>query len=480
MPELKGFRITEGRDGLLSVTLQSESPGVIDVFKYNTDREFLGQIYQAIGEYVGQGRNVIEEIQRPDTAIAALEPGIPQTKRRYRPIGDAGRIAIVFFPIVEPGGINTYIHNLQRAWRTLGHTVDMYYATPNGRMRRLSETRQILVGKFIRLAGKQIAYGDEEKVEVAKKTLNRYDLVVFAHQCPHPDIRGNGGREWMELYDLRRPIFSVFHDNIWNRAYPWLEEVAGQIDVALCTNPRIALDSGRTFPGTFVYTPHPMDVSNAGLWRTSKSNTIIWLPQWKTWKGIKHFGEACQYLDFQTDLYNTGIDYYQLRKKAPWWKKSFGKDEWDPTVKVRGNPHVTIHGPVLMPRIPKLLQAANVSVDLLGIVGNHSQGQYSYVQVESMLYGAVPFVFETTVQEPSPIPADCVQATSSTDPVEIAREINNLMMDRPAQLAIAKNAVDFARGKFDELRIGQGILDLLNNPEKLKRPKKWRYSRLRY
>jgi hypothetical protein len=387
-----------------------------------------------------------------------------------------GRVAVVMFKIVEPGGINTYVSNLMRAFRNLGMEADLYHATEKGRMRRLSETEPTLVGKWVRLPGKQISYGTPAKLAAAKKTLNSYDLVLFAHQCPHPDIRGDGGREWQQLYDLKRPVFVGWHDNIWDRAYPWLEEVKDLIDVCLCTNPRIARDSGSSFPGYFVYTPHPLDISNAGLYRSNKSGRVVWLPQWKAWKGIKAFAESLQWVEYPTDVYNTGIEYYKLRRDAKWWKKAFAADEWDKTVKVgKGKSVATIKGPVFHSQIPGILQAANISVDLLGAIGRHSQGQHSYVQVESMLYGAVPFVYESVLQKPSPIPPECVYAISNMAPKEIAKQINELMEDKAGQLVIAKNALEWVTANFDANKVAAGILDLVGK----KFPHEHHYKRLK-
>jgi glycosyltransferase involved in cell wall biosynthesis len=459
--------VRDESNNVLCTTVTSELLRDID----GLIRELLGDEHQRDGVT----SNTLEDTSEPIVPEALPEPRIlPTVRRRYRPITSTGRIAIVFFPIVEPGGINTYVNNLQRAWRRAGHEVDLYYATPKGRMRNLSENSPTLVGKWFRLAGKQIAYGTESKLRAAQRVLNSYDFVLFAHQCPHPDIRGNGERQWQQLYDLKRPVFTVFHDNIWDRAYPWLEEVKDLIDVCLCTNPRIARDSGAGFPGHFVYTPHPLDTSDAGLYRGSKSGRVVWLPQWKAWKGIKLFAQACRWLEPTTDVYNSGIEYYQLRKQ-PWFKKSFGEDHWDSKTKVRGNPNVRIWGPMEYDRVPAILQMANISVDLTGTAGKHSQGQYSYVMVESMLYGATPFVYESVLQKPSPVPADCVYAIVNTDPKNIAEEINELMKDRGQQLAISKRGLEWARETFDENRIAAAILELVGKQF----PHEYAYKRLK-
>lgn len=478
MADLASFHIEPLGDTNL-VIVRDESNNVLCV---TADNEYLRTIHGLISSAIGMeyerdddGSTIIEAEAQSSIPEALPEPGIvPTVRRRYRAITGAGRIAIVFFPIVEPGGINTYVNNLQRAWRNAGHEVDLYYATPKGRMRNLSENKPTLVGKWYRLAGKQIAYGNAAKLAAAKKILNSYDFVLFAHQCPHPDIRGNGGRDWQQLYDLKRPVFTVFHDNIWDRAYPWLEEVKDLIDVCLCTNPRIAQDTGSSFPGHFVYTPHPLDVSAAGLYNSSKTQSAVWLPQWKAWKGIRIFAKACRWLEFPTNVYNSGIEYYQLRKQ-PWFKKSFGADHWDSKTKVSGNPNVQIWGPMPYKAVPGILRKANISVDLTGTAGRHSQGQYSYVMVESMLYGAVPFVFESVLQEPSPVPSDCVAYTQSKDPKSVAQEINELMRDRGGQLAIAKRGLEWARETFDENKIGAAILDLVGK----KYPHTYSYRKLK-
>ncbi len=378
------------------------------------------------------------------------------------------RIAIVMWPIMEVGGIATYLANLQAALQNLGHSVDFYHARERGYMRNLSKTTPVLAGRDVRLPGGQFKYGDKEDRKAAKKLLNSYDLVIMGHQCPHPNIRGEGSRAWQSLYDLKVPIFAVFHDNIWQRAYPWLAEVAENIDVCLYTNPSIWVGSAQAFPGYFVYTPQLLDTIHAGLYRSKKKERVVWLPQWKNWKGIGLFVRALPDINYETHLYNSGIEYHYLKKEKD-WSKWITEDEYakhDAVVPPNGF-HVPkiVKGPRLLTKIPGILKRANISVDLTGYRTGPFLHQTTYVHFESMVYGAIVVAPESVAQKPSPIPDDCIYTIPTGDePLtakHVAKSVNWLMRHEKYQIRTARKAVDWVTSRFDDERIASGIISLL-------------------
>lgn len=373
------------------------------------------------------------------------------------------KIAIVMWPIMEPGGINTYLWNLQAAWRSLGHTVDFYHARERGFLRNLSPTQPVLAGRDIRLPGRQFKYGQTADRKAAKKLLNSYEVVVFGHQCPHPNIRGEGDRAWQELYDLRVPIITIFHDNIWDRAYPWFAEVAGLIRLCLYTNRSIWADSAQRFPrGNFVYTPQLLDTTRAGLYRSKKQGKVIWLPQWKAWKGIKLFVNSLPDIAWPVDLYNSGIEYHYLRKEEG-WKEWIGRDDWTKKpIRLHGRVDHVVRGPILFDEVPRRLRRANVSVDLTGHRPGPFTGQTTYVHFESMVYGAVAIVSESVLERPSPIPPDCaISIPSLSSPAKIAKIINTVMEDDVLQRDTARRALSWVTDRFDDRKIASAILGVL-------------------
>ncbi len=373
------------------------------------------------------------------------------------------KIAIVIFPIMEIGGIATYIWNLRNALLKVGCAVDVYHARERGLMRNLSKTAPVLAGRDTRLPGGQFIYGNSIGLKAAKNLLNSYDAVIMGHQCPHPNIRGEGSRAWQELYDLRVPIATVFHDNIWEKAYPWLAEVAGRIRVCFYTNPSIWAGSARSFPGLFAYTPQLLDTTKAGLWRSKKEGRVVWLPQWKAWKGIGIFVRSLPAIDYPVHLYNSGIEYHYL-KKEPEWGKWIGRDEYTKVGNIQweGRQDHIIKGPILNHQVRRALRRANVSVDLTGHKPGPFLHQTTYVHFESMVYGAVAVVPESVVQKPSPIPPDCVYPIAgAVTPKSVAKAVNWVMEHEKSQKEIARTAKSWVQERFDDRKIAFGIVSLL-------------------
>jgi hypothetical protein len=257
----------------------------------------------------------------------------------------------------------------------------------------------------------------------------------------------------------------VFHDNIWDKAYPWLGEVADAIDVCLYTNRSIWADSAQRFPrGVFVYTPQLLDTSRAGLYRETKEDKVIWLPQWKAWKGIKEFVQALPNIRWPVDLYNSGIEYHYLRKE-PIWKKAIGKDEWTKRpVEVSGRGDHVVRGPAFPAEVRRALSRSNVSVDLTGFKPGPFSGQTTYVHFESMVYGAVNVLSESVLERPSPIPVDCAIPWDPTTGYRgLASVVNGIMGKPKEQRRIARRALSFVTDRFDDGAIAAGILALLDS-----------------
>ncbi len=363
---------------------------------------------------------------------------------------------------MEPGGINTYLWNLKTAWDKLGHTVDLLHAREKGYLRNIHPTEIRLAGRDLRLPGGQFLYGTNGEARQARKRLNGYDLVVFGHQCPHPNIRGEGSRAWQELYDLKVPIFTIFHDNIWEKAYPWLREVADHIDVCLYTNPSIMAGSARSFPGYFVYSPQLLDTTKAGLWREKKADRVIWLPQWKAWKGIGIFVRALPEIRYAVDLFNSGIEYHYLRKEKA-WKEWIGRDTWTKKpIRLHGRRDHVVRGTIFPSEVSRRLRRANVSVDLTGYKPGPFSHQTTYVHFESMVYGAVVVLSESVLESPSPIPPDCaISVPTLPTSHRLAKVVNRIMADESEQRRVAKRALSFVTDRFDDRKVAASILDLI-------------------
>lgn len=369
------------------------------------------------------------------------------------------RIAIVMFPITEVGGINSYNWVLMQAWRKMGHEVNFYHATLHGQMRKLDTKKPVLLGRYIRLPGQQLAYEDKADLRYAKKILNEHDLVIFAHQAPHLDMRGKGEMKWKKLYELNTIVMNIWHDNFWYVRYPALEDVAQHVKVNLLANMNTWNDSAQSYPGYFVHAPIPVDTTSAGLYLKMKKERVVWLPQWKVWKGIHPFMQSLQWIPYPVHLYNSGIEYHYMRKET-WWNHIIGSDEYKPKGKrLHGPDNIIIKGPRILTKIPGILKRANVSVDLSGFADGKFEGQTTCVHFESMVYGAVLVCDESQVRV-GPIPKECCFPVHVNNPRELAADITSLMHDPRLQKKIAKNAVEWVQSYVSAEKIAGGILKL--------------------
>ena len=226
------------------------------------------------------------------------------------------RVAIVFFNIWEPGGINTITTGLINGFERAGHTVDYYHASPKGKLRGLEETR-VVGSRYIRLQAEQIGYADPKEAARFKRIVEEnYDCLIFSLPCPHQTKSSYGDdRTWQRLYKIDIPTFVIFHDNLWDKYYNWLEEVADHISGCLYTVTNAASDSLRRFPANrFMFLPVLLDTSQASNKKRREEN-VVWLPQHKKWKGYVEFIQAVPDFKFHVDMYNIGIMYYDLNKK---------------------------------------------------------------------------------------------------------------------------------------------------------------------
>src|SRR3990167_1013703 len=141
------------------------------------------------------------------------------------------RVMLVFFDIIEPGGINRVIQGLQSGFAKAGVECDYYHASRTGNLSKVfSDTHAVISSRIFRMAAKgQIGYGKAHLRKAYRKLAKTYDAVMFIHPCPHDNKQTNGDTSWMGLYDVDVPVFVIFHDNFWDRYYKWIEEVRDKI-----------------------------------------------------------------------------------------------------------------------------------------------------------------------------------------------------------------------------------------------------------
>jgi hypothetical protein len=134
-------------------------------------------------------------------------------------------------------------------------------------------------------------------------------------------------------------------------------------------------------------------------------NRVVWMPQWKNVKGIKPFFDGVPRLldkGYEVKLYNSGIEYYNMRKENG-WKKVVGKDFFAPQYSGKGL--ATYYGWVSVERRAKILSRAGFMADFQGHRAKYKayrRGSYNNTIVEALYYGCVPVVHKNLLRSAIP------------------------------------------------------------------------------
>lgn len=367
------------------------------------------------------------------------------------------RIMGIFFNSFEVGGINTITSGLMDGFKKAGHDFQYFHCTPKGRLRKI-DVDQVFGKRNIRLAARQFGYEDSISVKRYKHVVeNEYDCVIFLNACPHyTKSSGGDDRSWQELFKVRKPVFVIFHDNLWKVYYEWLIEVKDYISGCFYTVNNAKYDSLKHFPKHHMFLPVPLDTLNSGLFSARKKENIVWLSQWKRWKGIREFLEQTPKINHDVDLYNIGIMYYDFKKNnSDWWKKIIREDKYDGVTHNKKS-LVTYYALVLPSKISYVLKRAFCSIDLSGAFSDRFGNQITCSILEPMLYGAISVVHENMVSKKSILHkySDIVYSVKMET---LASDINRLFKKKGKYEKMRKKALDYVRKNHDSKDVVEKI-----------------------
>jgi len=377
------------------------------------------------------------------------------------------KFLVIDHEIIERGGINRIVEGLKYGLEAAGCQFDYYWASRGGQLRSLSPDHPTMVnGRYYRLAARQLSYGRRDSARQYSRLLRQYDVVMMM-SIPH-DIKANqGNTSWMMLYEvaaeLGKPIIGVIHDNLWDRYVGWYRQVSDLVKFHLFTCYQSKYDSLSRLPGNYVFLPTPLDVRKAGLYQEEKSSTLCWMPQWKKWKGIYQFLAAMPDIVSPIDLYNSGIEYHNVRQDTSGvWKRAIGLNHVNKT-RGNGNPEHQYWGSQLPDAIPGIYQTHAASIDLAGSIGDRFDGQTSCIMFEAMVYGCLSIVHEKVdTHRWSPLAGQDITWTVPSDPKGIAERVNEIMRKPRLRARIAGRALDFVREYSDARSLAYMILDFLD------------------
>ena len=316
------------------------------------------------------------------------------------------QVVLLCWDILEAGGINSVIMGYQSGFPKLGYEVVTYYASKNGKL-KLSEDEFTLNTKWFRPKAKNLGWDNDEQIKEYGKDVKKSEFVLSVHGAPHPTKSGaKGDYGWHRLYELPRklkvPIAIQFTDNLWDKLYPWIVEIIDKKTKLFYDNYNTGFDSLTRLPYDSEFVDHPIDFDAAHPPAKKRKIDVCWMPQWKKWKGIYELIDQLSYEpnSFYTVLFNSGIEYYNIRKESNWKKAirlerrsrtgvaRYERYEYD---KIIHNPesNTDYFGMVFPDQVSYVYAHSKVSLDLAGAYSKKMAAQYSYCMLEPMLNGCV-------------------------------------------------------------------------------------------
>ncbi len=321
------------------------------------------------------------------------------------------KVALVFFPINDVGGIITWIQEIQKGLRNNGVEPVLFYATASKRF-AVDPDKDVVKGRYTQLAGFHLSY-DDEFIEDSIDTLNMFDAVIFTKISPHPtkqNLAYSGIENWSRLYsDIKKriPKVVVFHDAMWKKTNSWSKKVAKYVDICMAAQKKFyqgALD----YPADCIkyYDVNPMDLKNNGDIVKKRDYVGMVSTQWTGWKNHAKFLPLLSDVEVQIDFYGNGIAWHYLNKK----KDYLNNIAEDYEMTKEGQPLI-VHNKKAINRmmgyVPyetlKVAYSRNLfSIDL------STRGYNNYTHTEPLAFGCISLVEQRVAEDPDTyIPQDC-------------------------------------------------------------------------
>lgn len=239
------------------------------------------------------------------------------------------KIALVYFPMNDPGGIITWNREIQKGLNTLGVDTMYFYATP-GNSYGCDPNDDIKKERYTMIAGYHLSYSDKN-IKDSINILNQFDAVIFTKISPHA-TQDNLNRpcieNWPLLYqEVKIPKLVVFHDALWFKTNKWSEEVAPFIDICLSAQKKF-VDSVEAYPAKCLkyWDYFPIDFESINkLDLTKKEHFGMVATQWIKWKNHHKLLPQLPKIKLPIYLYGAGMEWHYL-KKSPEYLAGIGLD----------------------------------------------------------------------------------------------------------------------------------------------------------
>jgi len=322
------------------------------------------------------------------------------------------RTAVLHWHTSSVGGINTTLQNYRLVAEKRGDTFHVLASdnqrtkkpglfTMDGEIHGDEARRRVRGGdSFIMIDG--LAPHHSSNWALTAEFLNQhYDVIMTSFLCPHPTKAYGDEPAFLPLLkclvkSMGKPLIGYIHDAYWETYAEFGRQVLPLCDRVLVAQKAYVppeLTGKNVIAAYLPFWPLPVKKAKRQFRR------VVWLPQWKAIKGIYKFWEglgALQHLGLETQLYNNGIEYYNLRKTADWGDlvkyDHFTDSAWKPT----GNRNrAEFFGCLPIEDIAQVISEAGFTVDFQGHASKYKaylNGSYNHTLAESMYYGAVPVV----------------------------------------------------------------------------------------
>jgi hypothetical protein len=239
------------------------------------------------------------------------------------------KIALVYFPMNDPGGVITYNKHLMTGFKRLGIEYMYFYATP-GNSYGCDPEQDIKKERYTMLAGWHLSYNNKH-IKQSLQILNSFDAVIFTKSSPHPtkaNLASPDIANWQLLYrEVKVPKVVIFHDALWEKTNKWSELVANCVDICIGAQKKF-MKSVEAYPGGKIkyWDYFPMDLNSiAALNLHQKQNFGMVATQWIKWKNHHKLLPMLPKIKTPIYLFGAGMEWHYLRK-TPEYLNGIGYD----------------------------------------------------------------------------------------------------------------------------------------------------------
>jgi len=302
-------------------------------------------------------------------------------------------IAVTMYGINNMGGVPPYARAMAEGFRALGENADLLY---------ISQRKKKVPGATKTFGGVEFEVIDLD--EEYKRKMDKYDLVIHTIPCPHVGVarhkitkknykRYRNEVNWMDMYDIDSPIYSVIHDSYYEKFYPWYDWVLDKVDAHICIHENSWLYA-RRMPVKRFLTPMPIDLDDMihKYDSSSRERMAVSFNYFKPWKHVDQLVRIVpelQKADVKVELFGSGYTYYHMRNPELAPKKGYGTIWPDAMASDNFTYHDWQHDPNFK---RDWYLKSMVTIDLSD--SKWWQKNVTRVMMEGMKYGSIPIVRE--------------------------------------------------------------------------------------